>query len=118
MSVTTIMDRIAALNDRARHGLDRTAKLVITRICLATIAGDGSALAELAAQARIFAALREWRPPEGDRSERDLGYLQIDGHKLMFKVDYYAPDLKWDCEDPSDPQETIRVITVMLPSDY
>lgn len=118
MSVTTMVDRIAALNDHARHGLERTAKLVITHTCLATIAGDGSAVAELAAQVRILRALREWTPPEGDRSERDLGYVQVDGHKIMFKVDYYAPDLQWGSEDPADPEQTIRVITVMLPSDY
>lgn len=109
---------IAVLNDRARHGRDRAAKLVITRNCLETIAGDGSSVAELAAQIRIFSALSEWKPPEGDRSERDLGYLQIDGHKIIFKVDYYAPDLQWGSEDPADPEQTIRVITVMLPSDY
>lgn len=109
---------IAVLNDRARHERDHTAKLVITRNCLATLAGDGSSVAELAAQIRIFSALSEWKPPEGDRSECDLSYLQIDGLNLMFKVDYYAPGLKWGSEDPSDPQQTIRVITVMLPSDY
>ncbi|QOT74534.1 DUF3768 domain-containing protein (plasmid) [Sphingobium fuliginis] len=119
MTTTThTVERIGELNDRARHGLDRTAKRVVTRTCLMTIAGSESDVALFVAQARIIQALRQWEPPVGDRSERDLGYFELDGHRLMFKCDYYAPGLEWGSENPADPDRTIRVITVMLPSDY
>jgi len=80
-TLTSNTNRIAILNDRCRQGLDRTARIVVTRACLATIAGDGKTsdgnsgsihVAEILAQATIMAELRKWQAPEGDRSERDL----------------------------------------------
>lgn len=36
----------------------------------------------------------------------------------MFKIDYYDLELEYGSEDPADPEQTVRVLTVMLPSDY
>jgi hypothetical protein len=50
--------------------------------------------------------------------EHDFGAFEVDGEKLFFKIDYYDQDLKCHSPDPSDPEVTRRVITLMLASEY
>jgi len=50
-------ERIAELNDRCRHGLDRNARIVITSNCLARIAPIGNRIVEILAQAEIMRAI-------------------------------------------------------------
>jgi len=122
-SIAPDLARIALLNDRCRQGLDRTARIVITRTCLAKVAQDVAATRlksgcnELLAQACIMAELYKWKAP-GDTPERDLGWFDVGEHKLMFKIDYYDPDMEYGSEDPADATKTVRVLTIMLPSDY
>jgi len=42
----------------------------------------------------------------------------IEGHKLFWKIDYYAPDMMSGSENPSDPNVTTRFMTIMLASEY
>ena len=48
------------------------------------------------------------------------GQFTIHGvpEKIFWKIDYYAPDLVHGSENPSDPQQTVRVLTLMLSSEY
>lgn len=41
--IANTVSRIAQLNDRCRQGLDRTARIVVTSTCLATIAASDKA---------------------------------------------------------------------------
>jgi hypothetical protein len=47
-------------------------------------------------------------------SQRDL---VVAGHAVRFTIDYYDLTLEWGSEDPADPLVTVRVMTIMLPSD-
>ena len=50
--------------------------------------------------------------------EHDLGTFDIDGERIMFKIDYHDKTMEFGSEDPSDPAVTTRVLTIMLASDY
>ncbi|CUS43647.1 hypothetical protein J2X47_003699 [Sphingomonas sp. BE270] len=115
--MTDRMLRIAALNDRCRQGLDPTGRIVITAACLATLAEERGKVAQILAQADLMAAIRRYvfRPEES--RERARGDLVVAGHAVRFTIDYYDLTLEWGSEDPADPLVTVRVMTIMLPSD-
>lgn len=106
---------IARLNDRCRHGLDRTGRIVITRTCLGTFADN--TMAELVAQAQILAEVRKFTYPDDDRTERDRGQIEYRGTTVYFQIDAYDVDLKWGSPDPTDASVTRRVMTIMVRED-
>lgn len=50
--------------------------------------------------------------------EHDFGEVEIQGQKAWFKIDYYDKSLEYGSPDPSDPNITTRVMTVLTPSEY
>lgn len=84
-------ERIALLNDAARQGRDRTARIVMTSGLLAELGGNTVA-DNMMAQARLMAALRHctFAP---DSPERDFASMDVDGIKVLMKVDLYDPGL-------------------------
>lgn len=105
--------RMRDLNDQLRkHPYGGHGRVVIT----AGVNAYGpefvaSALKEIAA----FDAFTADNDPHG---EHDFGIVTALGSKLFFKVDYYNLDLSGGSEDPSDPAQTTRVMTVMWPNEY
>ena len=118
MSVTTTSrdDAIAKLNDRCRLGLDRTARILITRSCLAPFA-SGSTPDGLLAQAQLMAAVRSHTFADADAAIRDRGQFQFRGTTVFFRIDCYDLALDYGSEDPADASVTTRVLTIMLRED-
>jgi hypothetical protein len=50
--------------------------------------------------------------------EHDFGAFDTDGHRILFKIDYFDKALTYHSPDPSDPSVTQRVITIMLAEEY
>jgi hypothetical protein len=50
--------------------------------------------------------------------EHDFGSFELAGETYFFKVDYYSPALKGGSEDPADPEQTTRVLTIMRADEY
>lgn len=64
---------------------------------------------------RTFEAFTEENDPHG---EHDFGSLQHKGETIFWKFDYYDPTLTSGSENPADPGVTVRVLTIMLASEY
>ena len=50
--------------------------------------------------------------------EHDMGMFEAEGHKVMFKIDYFDKTMTMHSPDPSNPAVTQRVITIMLAEEY
>ena len=78
--------------------------------------------ASLAANpALLFAALSTFDAFDIDNAphgERDFGHLELAGHDLLWKIDYYEPGLQYLSSDPANAEVTTRFLTVMLASEY
>tara|TARA_R110000787_G_scaffold108212_1_gene216475 strand:- start:13690 stop:14025 length:336 start_codon:yes stop_codon:yes gene_type:complete len=71
--------------------------------------------------AQILAAVASFDAFNGDNDphgEHDCAIQKIDGRKIIWKIDYYDPSLRYHSEDPADPSKTCRVLTVMLAHEY
>src|SRR5262245_28752893 len=64
---------------------------------------------------RAFDTFTDDNDPYG---EHDLGRVEVNGEGYFWKIDYYAPDMQHGSEDPADPQQTVRVMTIMHTSEY
>lgn len=104
--------QIAALNDRFRRSF-LGGRVMFTSGILA--------LPEMA-QRIIVAKVQTFNDFTADNDpygEHDFGALDVEeAGKIFWKIDYYAPDLVHGSEDPADPENTVRVLTIMLSHEY
>ncbi|MBM1691629.1 DUF3768 domain-containing protein [Sulfitobacter geojensis] len=71
---------------------------------------------DIITKVRTFDEFTEDNDPYG---EHDFGaFQQANAGKIFWKIDYYAPNMEQGSEDPSDPQKTCRVLTIMLAEEY
>lgn len=118
---------IARLNDEARAGSLPTSRTVFTRALADILAGDaedpGARQASLMlGQAALRRLINETpiEPGNDPHGERDFGAVEFKGHKIFWKIDVYANDgtFSWGSATPWDVQQSFRVVTIMLASDW
>ena len=64
---------------------------------------------------KSFSTFDKDNDPHG---EHDFGSFEVAGETFFWKIDYYDSDCRYGSEDPSDPDKTTRVLTVMLAEEY
>ena len=109
----TATETIAQLNDEMRRkpfGPGR--RTVVTR----AVNHMGPDLMKRALAA--IAAFDTFTSGNNVHRERDYGAFDLDGHNMMFKIDYLDVDGIYASDDPGDPAQTLRVMTIMLASEY
>ena len=106
--------RIAELNDLCRTAMGVAGRLVQTAGISALPPQVQSVIRENVERFSDFS------PDNDPYGERDFGAFTVQGvpEKIFWKIDYYAPDLMHGSENPSDPRQTVRVLTIMLASEY
>src|ERR1039458_8429657 len=50
--------------------------------------------------------------------EHDFVNFEREGQRFFAKIDYYDRDVSFGAEDPSDPEKTTRIMTIMLANEY
>lgn len=102
---------IRALNDKLRKtGVG--GKILMTR--------GINGLADLT-RSRVFMAIRQFDDFNEDNDPygtHEFGGIETDGVKAWFKIDCFDKSMQYGSEDPSDPDITTRVMTVLLPEEY
>jgi hypothetical protein len=104
--------KIAELNDLCRTAMGVAGRLVQTSGIRALPVADQSAIRE---KVEKFEAFTEDNDPHG---EHDFGAFEHNSERIFWKIDYYDPTLTFGSEDPSDPKQTVRVLTIMVASEY
>jgi hypothetical protein len=109
--MTTRAERIRALNDALRTTF-RGGRVLVTQGVRAL------PLEQNAAVLRAVQAFDGFTPENDPHGEHDFGSLEVEGHKVCFKVDCYDERMELGSEDPADPARTTRVLTIMLAEEY
>lgn len=73
---------------------------------------------EIGAILTAVASFDEFTEDNDPNGEHDCALFDWQGHRIMFKIDYYDPSLKYHSDNPADPKKTTRVMTVMFASEY
>lgn len=48
----------------------------------------------------------------------EMGVIEVQATKLWWKIDLYDTDYRYGSDAPADPEQTRRVLTILLPSEY
>jgi hypothetical protein len=103
---------IANLNDLCRKAMGVAGRVFQTSGISALSQEDQSAIREKVETFDNFSADND------PYQERDFGAFEHAGEKIFWKIDYYDRTMTKGSEDPSDPAQTVRVLTIMLASEY
>jgi hypothetical protein len=105
------VDRIRELNDILRKNL-------IGGLAVITpgVAALGAAAVEQIV--KTIAVFDDFSHANDPHEEHDFGSFSAEGATVFFKIDYYDKSLTMHSPEPSNPDVTERVITVMLASEY
>lgn len=111
---------IAAQNDAFRNSILGTTpvadapqgQFVMTR-GVAVLGPD--AQLELTRRVATFDGFNANSDPQG---WHEMGVIEFHGTTVWFKLDLYDVDYTYGSPEPSDPQQTRRVLTLLLPSEY
>lgn len=103
---------IRELNDQCRQALGIGARIVQT-------AGIAALPAETRSRIReAVETFDDFTPANDPYGEHDCALLEVEGLRVIWKIDYYDPTFTMHSENPARPELTRRVLTIMLASEY
>jgi hypothetical protein len=103
--------RIRALNDELRQNFAEGRAVMTPGIA----ALGGEAVARIVKTIAVFDDFCHANDPH---QEHDFGAFDADGHRVLFKIEYYDESLTYHSPDPADPAVAKRVITIMMAEEY
>lgn len=108
------MTKIAELNDNLRRNLFNPGKnkVVIT---------SGVATLSFIDRVGLLKKVIDFNNFNADNDpykEHDFGCIEHNGINYFFKIDYYDKTMECGSDDPSNPDITTRVLTIMCSDEY
>ena len=108
------MTKISELNDRLRQNIfcPGKNKVVIT---------SGVTTLSLVDRMDLFKKISEFNnfnKSNDPYQEHDFGRIEHNGINYFFKIDYYDASMEYASDDPSNPDITTRVLTIMRSDEY
>ena len=101
--------KIAALNDQARQTFTGC-RVVVTR--------GIEVITDVQAILHQVQGFDQFTPANDPYGEHDFGSFIYADNTIFWKFDYFDLDMTMHSLDPSDPNITARVLTVMLADEY
>jgi len=113
---------IARLNDALRQSIHSPGiNQVVMTAGVADLIGDTSLFRGFQRRAELLRTVRDYDafgPDVDPHGERDFGRFEFAGEPLYWKIDYYDRALTYGSPDPTDPDVTTRVLTLLLTHEY
>ncbi|MEY8827496.1 DUF3768 domain-containing protein [Sedimentitalea sp. XS_ASV28] len=112
--------RIAAQNDAFRHSIIGNTPVTdvpqgqFVMTCGVAALGPDAQL-ELTRRVAAFDGFTADSDPQG---WHEMGAIDLEGTTVWFKLDLYDVNYQYGSPEPSDPEQTRRVLTLLLPSEY
>jgi len=105
-------DRIRRLNDEFRKSMSGNGKVVMTSTLNALPIDEKNIIL------REIQAFDEFDKANDPYEEHDFGTIYHRSERIFFKIDYYDPSYMFGSEDPSDEDQTNRVMSIMYAHEY
>ncbi len=106
-----VTEKIRQLNDEFR----RTGTGGVTTITMGVHELGSKAVTEIRKAVSTFTGFSKDNDPHG---EHDFGNISYNGRMVFWKIDYYDEDIAYESPDPTDPEVKIRVMTILLSTEY
>jgi hypothetical protein len=104
-------DRIRELNDAFRATLRGGIAMMTSGVAELPDCVKAEAMVQVA-------SFSDFRADDNPHGEHDFGSFMLVGRWFFWKIDYYDKRCEFGSEDPSDPDKTTRVLTIMLAEEY
>ena len=111
MTTTDHTTKIRDLNDAFRRTLDG-GRILFTQ----GVSSYGVIFSHRALE--VVREFDAFTPDNDPHEEHDFGSFTLDGEKLFWKIDYYDVALEYGSNNPADPAQTTRVLTILLAAEY
>jgi hypothetical protein len=103
--------KIAELNDAFRQSFQ--GGRVFMTAGVVNLPGDVQAMV-----LRKVATYGDFDDDDDPWGEHDFGAFELSGQTFFWKIDYYDANVEYGSEDPADPTQTTRFLTIMLAEEY
>lgn len=111
MENLTKSQKIARLNDQFRRSFT-SGKIAITQ-GIHHLPEDVQQ--QIFQKVRTFTNFNKDNDPYG---EHDFGSFTMETNTIFWKIDCYDLTMQYYSPDPTDPEQTIRVLTIMMADEY
>ena len=107
-------NKIAVLNDKLRQNIFNPGKdKVILTQGVSNLPFDEQL--KILIKVKLFNNFNAGNDPY---SQHDFGMIEHSELKYFFKIDYYDTSMEYASDDPSNPDITTRVLTIMRADEY